>query len=115
VRPALQITVYPAGADHFRAMMSDRVLAVSPEPTQAAARVSRNERADPSTPLVMRRLGKGCMRSTVGAVAGAPKARQLKPPAAQSSRGSSSRGQADPAPNRYQNTATITREPAAAA
>jgi hypothetical protein len=87
MRPALQITVYPAGGDHFRAMMGDRILAVSAEPLQAAARVLLTERVDPRTPLIVRQLGKGRMRSTVGAVAGPPKARRTKPPASQPSGG----------------------------
>jgi hypothetical protein len=55
MRPALQITVYPAGRDQFRAMVGGGVVAISPEPLAAAARALLAERVDPRTPLVMRR------------------------------------------------------------
>jgi hypothetical protein len=95
MRPALQITVFPAGRDCFRAMVGDRVVAVSDEPLRDAARTLLAEKVDPATPIVCRRMGQADERSTVGAVAGPPKARRVKPPALQSSRGSSLRGPTD--------------------
>jgi hypothetical protein len=81
VRLAIQIIVQPAGRDCFRAMLGDRVLAVSDEPLQAAARVLLAENVDPATSIVCRRIGHADERSTVGAVAGPPKARRVKTPA----------------------------------
>jgi hypothetical protein len=95
MRPALQITVYPAGGDQFRAMVGGRIIAVSDEPLRDVARALLAENVDPATPIVCRRMGQADERSTVGVVAGPPKARRDKPPASQSPRGSGSRGQAD--------------------
>jgi hypothetical protein len=78
MRPAIQIIVHPAGRDCYRAMLGDRVLAVSDEPLQAAARVLLAEKVDPATPIVCRRIGQADERSTVGAVAGPPKARKTQ-------------------------------------
>jgi hypothetical protein len=90
MRPAIQIIVHAAGRDCFRAMLGDRVLAVSDEPLQAAARVLLAEKVDPATPIVCRRIGQADERSTVGAVAGPKVTRRLKPPASQSSGGGGS-------------------------
>jgi hypothetical protein len=79
--PALQITVYPAGRDQFRAMVGGRVVAVSDQPFQAAARVLLSENVDPATPIVCRRIGRADERSTVGAVAGPKATRRVKLPA----------------------------------
>lgn len=78
--PALQITVYPAGRDQFRATVGGRVVAVSDEPFQAAAQVLLSENVDPATPIVCRRIGRAEERSTVGAMAGPEVTRRLKPP-----------------------------------
>jgi hypothetical protein len=78
MRPTIQIIVRPAGRDYFRAMLGDRVLAEGLEPVQAAARVLLDEKVDPATPLVCRRIGRGDERSTVGAVAGPKATRRAK-------------------------------------
>jgi hypothetical protein len=80
MRPAPQVTAYPAGQDQFRAMLGDRVIAVSDQPFAAVARVLLAERVDPATPIVTHYLG-GYARSTVGAVAGSTVTRRVKPPA----------------------------------
>jgi hypothetical protein len=90
--PALQITVFPAGRDQFRAMVGGRIIALSDEPLRDAARALLAEKVDPATPIVCRRMGQADECSTVGAVAGPPKARRDKPPASRSPRGSGSRG-----------------------
>jgi hypothetical protein len=92
MQTALQITVFPAGRDQFRAMVGGRIIAVSDEPLRDAARALLVEHVDPATPIVCRRMGQADERSTVGAVAGPPKARRLRPPASQSAGGSGSRG-----------------------
>jgi hypothetical protein len=79
MRPAIQITAYPAGRDQFRAMVGDRVIAVSDQPFAAAARVLLTEHVDPATPIVMHQLGRGYKRSTVGAVAGPKVTKRRKP------------------------------------
>jgi hypothetical protein len=81
MRPAIQIIVHPAGRDCFRAMLGDRVLAVSDEPLQAAARVLLAEKVDPATPVVCRRIGQADERSTVSAVAGPKVTKRVKQPA----------------------------------
>ena len=84
MRPALQITVYPAGRDQFRAMVGGRIIAVSDEPLRDAARALLAEKVDPATPIVMRGPGKGFARSTVGAVAVTTEGEAVKPPASKS-------------------------------
>jgi hypothetical protein len=81
MRPAIQIIVQPAGRDCFRATVGDRVLAVSEEPLQAAARMLLAEKVDPATPIVCRRIGQADERSTVGAAADPKGTRRVKAPA----------------------------------
>jgi hypothetical protein len=52
MRPAIQITAYPAGRDQFRAMVGDRVIVVSDQPFEDAARALLAE-VSPATPIVM--------------------------------------------------------------
>jgi hypothetical protein len=68
MRPAIQITAYPAGRDQFRAMVGDRVIVVSDQPFEDAARALLAE-VSPATPIVMHHLGRDYEESTVGAVA----------------------------------------------
>jgi hypothetical protein len=97
MHPAIQITAYPAGRDQFRAMVGDRVIVVSDQPFEDAARVLLAE-VTPATPIVMHYLGQGYERSTVGAVAGPPKAR--KPQAGPASGTSAGRRSRERAPGR---------------
>jgi hypothetical protein len=78
---ALQITVYPAGRDQFRAMVGGRVVAVSDQPFKAAAQVLLSENVDPATPVVCKHIGRADERSTVGAMAGPRVTRRVKLPA----------------------------------
>jgi hypothetical protein len=84
MRTAIQITAYPAGRNQFRAMVGDRVIVISDQPFEDAARALLAE-VSPATPIVMHHLGRGDEESTVGAVA-RPKGDEAGPTPARAGR-----------------------------